>query len=45
MWFETTNTSKETKACQEMEACPEEEKKPTSVDMNPEAAEKQEVPI
>jgi hypothetical protein len=43
--FETTNTGKETMAFQEMEACLEEEKMPTLVDMKPEAAEQREVPV
>jgi hypothetical protein len=38
--FETTNTRKETTACQEMEACLEEEEQ-TSVEMKPEVAQKE----
>jgi hypothetical protein len=38
MWFETTNTRKETTACQEMEAHLEDQE-PTLVDMKSEAAE------
>jgi hypothetical protein len=44
MRFETTNTRKETMACQEMEARQEEEK-PTSLDKKPEVAEQREVPV
>jgi hypothetical protein len=39
MQFETTNTRTETIACQEMEACLEEEEEPASLDRKPEAAE------
>jgi hypothetical protein len=42
--FETTNPRKETMACQEMEAH-QEEKMPTLVDMKPEAAQQEEVPV
>jgi hypothetical protein len=41
---ETSNTRKETMACQEMEECLEEEK-PTSVDRKPEVAQQREVPV
>jgi hypothetical protein len=37
-------TQEETMACQEMEACQEEEE-PTSVDMKPEVAQQEEVPV
>jgi hypothetical protein len=43
MQFETTNTRKETMACQEMEAHQEEDE-PSSVDRKPEVAER-EVPV
>jgi hypothetical protein len=39
-----SKTEEGTMACQDMEARPE-EKEPTSVDMNPEAAEQREVPV
>jgi hypothetical protein len=44
MQVETTNTRKETMACQEMEARQEEEE-PSSVDRKPEVAEQREVPV
>jgi hypothetical protein len=44
MRSETTNTRKETMACQEMEARQEEEE-PSSVDRKPEVAEQREVPV
>jgi hypothetical protein len=44
MQFEMTNTRTETMACQEMEVRQEEEE-PTLVDMKPEAAQQEEVPV
>jgi hypothetical protein len=45
MRFETSIARKETMACQETEARPEEEKMPTLVDRKPEAAKQREAPV